>query len=243
MLSLARAIVTLARRLPRPPRDLALRHRQYPPAGILRRLRYPGAWAWPHVLCHAGADRPDHHPRTALAGIPDNAPAFFFLDVRNEELPAFGEAATKFDGVKDVANAPMLRGRIARIGDTPADKVQSQGDSGWALRGDRGLTYSETLPEGSMLVEGEWWEKDYNGPPLVSFVNEVARDIGLKIGDSVTVNVLGREITAQVANFREVNWRTWASISSWYSRPTLEVRSPIAMSSPLRWKAATRQDC
>ena len=102
----------------------------------------------------------------------------------------------------------MLRGRIARIGDTPAEKVTTQGDSGWALRGDRGLTYSETLPEGSVLAEGEWWEKDYNGPPLVSFVSEVAQDIGLKIGDSVTVNVLGREITAQVANFRDVNWRT-----------------------------------
>ena len=64
------------------------------------------------------------------------------------------------------------------------------------------------MPEGSILTEGQWWAKDYSGPPLVSFVDEVAHDIGLKIGDSVTVNVLGREVTAQVANFRKVNWRT-----------------------------------
>ena len=102
----------------------------------------------------------------------------------------------------------MLRGRIARIGDTPAEKVKTSGDSSWALRGDRGLTYSDDLPEGSTLTEGQWWGKNYNGPPLVSFVDEVAHDIGLKIGDSVTVNVLGREVTAQVANFRKVNWRT-----------------------------------
>ncbi len=142
------------------------------------------------------------------AGIPEKAPAFFFLDVRNEQLPAFVDAAKKFDGVREVANAPMLRGRIARIGDTPAEKVKTGGDSSWALRGDRGLTYSEDLPEGSILTEGQWWEKNYTGPPLVSFVDEVAHDIGLKIGDSVTVNVLGREVTAQVANFRKVNWRT-----------------------------------
>ena len=74
------------------------------------------------------------------AGIPEKAPAFFFLDVRNEQLPAFVEAARKFDGVQEVANAPMLRGRIARIGDTPAEKVKTGGDSSWALRGDRGLT-------------------------------------------------------------------------------------------------------
>ena len=58
------------------------------------------------------------------AGIPEKAPAFFFLDVRNEELPAFVAATKKFDGVREVASAPMLRGRIARIGDTPADKVR-----------------------------------------------------------------------------------------------------------------------
>ena len=63
-------------------------------------------------------------------------------------------------------------------------------------------------PKAPSLTEGQWWEKNYSGPPLVSFVDEVAHDIGLKIGDSVTVNVLGREVTAQVANFRKVNWRT-----------------------------------
>ena len=102
----------------------------------------------------------------------------------------------------------MLRGRIVRIGETPVEKVKTEGDGGWALRGDRGLTYAESLPEGSVLVQGQWWEKDYSGPPLVSFVDEIAHDIGLKIGDSVTVNVLGREVTARVANLRKVNWRS-----------------------------------
>jgi putative ABC transport system permease protein len=142
------------------------------------------------------------------AGIPERAPAFFVLDVRNDELAKFKEAVSKYEGVKKVDNAPMLRGRIARIGDAPVEKVKSQGDGGWALRGDRGLTYAETLPEGSELVAGQWWAKDYSGPPLVSFVDEIANDIGLKLGDSVTVNVLGRDVTAKVANFRKVNWRS-----------------------------------
>jgi putative ABC transport system permease protein len=102
----------------------------------------------------------------------------------------------------------MLRGRVVKIGDTPAEKVQAAPDAAWALRGDRGLTYADSLPEGSTLVEGEWWPKDYNGPPLVSFVDEIAKGIGLKIGDKVTVNVLGRDITATVASLRTVNWRT-----------------------------------
>jgi putative ABC transport system permease protein len=142
------------------------------------------------------------------SGIPERAPAFFFLDVRNEELPAFKDALGKFVGIRKVDHAPMLRGRISRIGDVAVEKVKAQGDGGWALRGDRGLTYAESLPEGSELVEGKWWEKDYSGPPLVSFVDEVAHDIGLKIGDTVTVNVLGRDVTAKIQNFRKVNWRS-----------------------------------
>jgi putative ABC transport system permease protein len=142
------------------------------------------------------------------SGLADKAPAFFFLDVPNAEREQFLTALKEQQGVTHVEFAPMLRGRVVKIGDTPADKVQAAPDAAWALRGDRGLTYADTLPEGSTLVEGEWWPKDYSGPPLVSFVDEIAKGIGLKIGDQVTVNVLGRDITATVASLRTVNWRT-----------------------------------
>ena len=50
--------------------------------------------------------------------------------------------------------------------------------------------------------------EDYTGEPLVSFSAEEAREIGLKIGDTVTVNVLGRNITARIANLRQVEWES-----------------------------------
>ena len=142
------------------------------------------------------------------SGIPEKAPAFFFLDVRNTELDAFKQAVSQAPGVTHVNNSPMLRGRVVAVKGVPAAKVQASPESNWALRGDRGLTYAESLPEGSKLVEGEWWPKDYDGPPLVSLVDEIANGIGVKIGDEITVNVLGREITAKVANLRQVNWRS-----------------------------------
>ncbi len=142
------------------------------------------------------------------SGIPEKAPAFFFLDVRNTELDAFRQKISQQPGVTHVTNAPMLRGRVVSVKGVAADKVEASADSGWALRGDRGLTYADALPEGSTLVEGEWWAKDYSGPPLVSLVDEIGRGIGVKIGDEITVNVLGREVTAKVANFRQVNWRS-----------------------------------
>jgi putative ABC transport system permease protein len=76
------------------------------------------------------------------------------------------------------------------------------------VRGDRGFTYARDLPQGSTLAAGEWWPADYDGPPLVSFAEEIAQGLGLEIGDTVTVNVLGRDITATLANLRRVNWRS-----------------------------------
>src|SRR5262249_41756583 len=142
------------------------------------------------------------------AGLPDKAPAFFFLDVRDDELSSFIDKIRDVPGVTGIDTAPMLRGRIVKVKDTPADKIEAPSDSSWALRGDRGLTYADQLPDGSKLVSGEWWPKDYDGPPLVSFVDEVAKGLGLRIGDQVTVNVLGRDVTATIANLRSVNWRS-----------------------------------
>jgi len=143
-----------------------------------------------------------------LSAIPQRAPAFFFIDVPNAQLQAFKDSLAKQDGVTHVNNTPMLRGRVVAVKGVAAEKVKASPDSDWALKGDRGITYAETLPEGSRLVEGEWWPADYNGPPLVSMVDDIAHGIGVRIGDEITVNVLGRDITAKVANLRNVNWKS-----------------------------------
>jgi putative ABC transport system permease protein len=142
-------------------------------------------------------------------GMAENAPAFFFLDVRNDELQTFRDALQKQQGVTTVNNSPMLRGRITEVKGVAADKVTPEPGSAWALRGDRGLTYAANLPKGSELVEGQWWASDYAGKPLVSIEEEIAEGLGLKIGDKLKVNVLGREIEAEVSNLRRVNWRSF----------------------------------
>lgn len=205
---LAEAIILLAERLPRP-KSAMWRH-------AIASLHRPGA-ATRSVILALGLgltllvslSLTDRSLTNELrSGLPERAPAFFFLDVPNTQLADFSARLKQQPGVEHLENAPMLRGRITKVRDQTAAQIRASGDATWALRGDRGLTYSETLPEGSRLVEGEWWPANYDGPPLVSFVDEVAQGIGLKIGDTVTVNVLGREITARVANFRAVNWRS-----------------------------------
>ncbi|MBY0363063.1 MAG: ABC transporter permease [Phreatobacter sp.] len=138
--------------------------------------------------------------------LPDRAPSFFFVDIVNADAARFDAfIADKAPGA-DLNRVPMLRGRFVRLGGRPVEEIRAGDDIAWALRGDRGITYSENLPRNSRITAGEWWPADYNGPPLVSFDERMGRGFGLHLGDEVTVNVLGRNITARIANFRHIQW-------------------------------------
>ncbi|MDE2444975.1 MAG: FtsX-like permease family protein [Alphaproteobacteria bacterium] len=141
------------------------------------------------------------------SSLPERAPAFFFIDVPNTERDNFEAKLKTMPGVTTLTNAPMLRGRITKVKGVAAEQVKPGADASWALRGDRGLTYATDLPTGSTLVEGKWWPKDYHGPNLVSMTKDIAEGLDLKIGDKITVNVLGRDVEAEIANLRTVNWR------------------------------------
>src|SRR5439155_23749233 len=135
----------------------------------------------------------------------EHAPADFFIDIQGDQLAGFEEIVRAVPGAS-FDQVPMLRARITRLNGTPVEDATVAPESQWALRSDRGLTYSATPPPGSRLVAGEWWSADYRGPPLVSFDAELARGMGLKVGDTLTVNLLGRDITARIASLRQIDW-------------------------------------
>jgi putative ABC transport system permease protein len=148
----------------------------------------------------------DTNLRSAIArDLPEIAPSFFMVDIQPDQIEGFRERLTADGAVKTVESAPMLRGIITRINGRPADEVA--GDH-WVLRGDRGVTYSDRPPEGTNITDGDWWPDGYDGPPLVSFATEEGMELGLKLGDEITVNILGRDITAEIASFREVDFST-----------------------------------
>ena len=139
--------------------------------------------------------------------LPQSAPSFFFIDIQNEQAREFDRLALAQAGVEEVKRAPSLRARVVAVDGTPAEQVNATEETRWALRGDRGLTYAATPPEGTRLVAGQWWPADYDGPPLVSFDANLARGWGIGLGSVITVNVLGRDIDLKIASLREIQWR------------------------------------
>ncbi|ARM14301.1 ABC transporter permease FtsX-like protein [Rhizobium phaseoli Brasil 5] len=151
----------------------------------------------------------DGNLRQQLTGrMNEGAPNFFFVDIQSAEVDAFRNLVQTQAPNGKLMEVPMLRGRIVAFNGEDVTKMNVPPAGRWVLNGDRGITYDDTLPENAALTEGSWWDKDYSGEPLVSFSSEEAHELGLKIGDTVTVNVLGRNITAKIANLRRVQWES-----------------------------------
>ncbi len=135
--------------------------------------------------------------------LPEVAPSYFFVDIQPNQIDAFLTRTASDPAVSRVETAPMLRGIVTGINGQDAREVA--GDH-WVVRGDRGLTYLDEAPPSDQIVAGQWWDQGYDGPPLMAFAAEEAAELGVGLGDQITVNVLGRDITATIAALREVDF-------------------------------------
>jgi putative ABC transport system permease protein len=138
--------------------------------------------------------------------LPHMAPSFFFIDIQPDQIDEFDRLVTAHPGTGAIRKVPSLRGRIVKLNGVPVERAVVAPEAQWAVGSDRGLTYTGPMPAGTRIVEGEWWPADYSGPPLVSFDQQIAKGMGLGVGDTITINVLGREMEARIANLRAIDW-------------------------------------
>ncbi|MBB6010916.1 putative ABC transport system permease protein [Aquamicrobium lusatiense] len=140
--------------------------------------------------------------------LPEKAPNFFFVDIQAADVDTFSTLIAREAPQGTLVKVPMLRGRVTALNGTDVRELDIPPAGAWVLRGDRGLTYEAEQPRNASLTSGSWWQADYTGEPLVSFSAKEGEELGLAVGDTVTVNVLGRNVTARIANFRQVQWET-----------------------------------
>jgi putative ABC transport system permease protein len=148
----------------------------------------------------------DGNLRSAIQrDLPEVAPSYFFVDIQRDQMPGYLDRLENDPAVSRIDSAPMLRGIITRINGRPAAEVVGEH---WVIRGDRGVTYAETPDARTTVTAGDWWPEGYTGTPQVSFAAEEAEEMGLTLGDEITVNILGRDITATITSFRQVDFST-----------------------------------
>jgi putative ABC transport system permease protein len=202
---IALGLVRLASKLPRPRRPvlrlaLANVHRPAAPtAGVLVSLGMGLSVLVAVALVEGNIGR------QISDRLPNAAPSFYFIDIQPDQAAEFDRTVAG-TGAGDVQRVPTVRARIVKLNGEPVDRRAVRPEVSWVLRGDRALTYAAAMPPKTRIVAGQWWPADYVGPPLVSFDAEAARGMGVGVGDTLTVNVLGREITARIANLRAIDW-------------------------------------
>ena len=138
--------------------------------------------------------------------IPKIAPSYFFIDIQPHQEREFTNVVQSMPGIIKIEKTPMVRGRVVRINGTSVEQVKPDPDIAWAINGDRGLTYMSKKPPKTKLTKGLWWPTDYKGPPLISLDANVARGIRVSVGDTITLNILGQEITATIGSLRYIDW-------------------------------------
>jgi len=205
---IALAVMSAAKRAPRPRSSLFRL--------ILADLHRPGA-VTPVVVLSLGLGLAllvtltlidGNLRRQFTAGLPERAPSFYFLDVQASDADRFDRFIEQHAPGAKLERVPMLRGRIVSAHGVAAEALRPPPNAAWVLQSDRGITFAQEVPPGSRVVAGKWWDENYAGPPLVSIEKKIAEGLELGLGDPIVVNVLGRNITATVANLRAVDWDT-----------------------------------
>ncbi|MBL4789755.1 MAG: ABC transporter permease, partial [Kordiimonadaceae bacterium] len=147
--------------------------------------------------------------KTLSDNLPTKVPSNALIDIQRYQLEDLSTSVRAIPGVEELDVIPSLRGRVLKLNGVLAQDVEVRQDVRWVLRGDRGLTYVKELNNGSKVVDGTWWPENYDGPPEISMGKNIAEGLGLKVGDTITVAVLGREITATLRSLREIEWRSF----------------------------------
>jgi len=208
LVAIGLAVRAIARRLPRPRRPLprlALTAIYRPGSRTVSLVVALGLGLTLFVLLASIRTSIDGNIRRS---VPARAPALFALDVPPEREAEFRGTIMSVAPTARIATVPLMRGTITAYGATRVADLQSIPDGAWALRGERGLTFAATLPPGSSLTAGRWWDGAEQRQSLVSIDERLAKALDLRIGDSLTISVLGLERTARIASFRRIAWDT-----------------------------------
>jgi putative ABC transport system permease protein len=144
--------------------------------------------------------------RTWEQTLPANAPNQFMINIEPDQLPGLKAFFRTEVGQEPVA-LPLIRGRLTGINGKPVKEAGVANAQGAAfLQREANLTWTAALPEGNQVTGGRWWGEDYAGPLQLSLDAELATNLGVGVGDTLTFNVAGEDLTAPVTSLRVIEW-------------------------------------
>lgn len=160
---------------------------------------------------------------------PEDAPNVFFINIQKNQVDAFKARIAR----PDARLHPLIRGRVVRVNDAPVRELNRRGQSlrggGDNLTREFGFTFGEELlPTDRVSAGPGLWDKSISGPQVSVFQNFHER-FGINVGDKITVNILGRTLTATVSSLREIDQSSRQPFYYFYFRPGLIDDAPYTL--------------
>ena len=140
--------------------------------------------------------------------IPKDAPDYFFLGIQKGEKNLFSKHIYEIDNQAQQKIVPIISARIEAINNRPPNELANKNNqSFWFINGERRISWLKDPPSNNQIVEGMWWIFDKKKKLKLSLDHKVAKDLKLKIGDSITFNIYGNLVSGVITNFRKVDYR------------------------------------
>ena len=154
--------------------------------------------------------------------IPTNAPSFFFIDIQPDQYTSFKQVLEQHIPNAPYDLVPVVRSRLTAIEGRSINPEEHKGKrNGWYFTREYVVTTFETLPKDNLLTQGQWWgntqhqksledSKVQNNLPLVSVEEDAAKNLGISVGSSLTLNIQGVPFMAKVSSLRKVDWGSFS---------------------------------
>ncbi len=141
------------------------------------------------------------------SSIKKNAPDYFFIGIQKNEVNLFLSILENIEKNSIQKIVPMISARIEKINNVEVKKmVNKDNESYWFINGERRISWSKDVPSNNQISKGKWWNSINNKNLMLSLDDKVARNLGLNIGDSITFNIYGKEVSGNIMNFRYVDY-------------------------------------
>ena len=136
---------------------------------------------------------------------PADFPNVFLLGITEDQEPSLTRFLNQQGGLQSHALIPAVSSRLLTVNGKTADQLEISDHERRHMRNDFTLTWSDSIPPDTRVVEGTWWKPPFNAG-LVSVGEDAARQFKLRIGSVLEFDASGKTIRGTVVNIRNIEF-------------------------------------
>ena len=137
--------------------------------------------------------------------LPTKAPNRFLINVQANERAGIA-ALIASHGIARPKFTPLARARISRINGQPIGEYRARDrHARRELNRALNLTWADEPNRGNRIVAGTWW-KSADKRPQLSIEEGRIKEMGLALGDRLTLTLGGEQSTVEITSVRHVQW-------------------------------------